>query len=251
MHGIFMMIAGDDSLPRNPTKLTLLVLLTISVLIGCVSSEGRSVVESKPKRTGAYHTVKRHQTLWRICKTYGVDMYEVARVNGIRNVNEIKAGQKIFIPGAKRALHVDIRIEDLGSSGKKPARLEPAKVKGRFVWPVRGSVVKRFGRSQGTRHDGVDIAAPRGTPIRSTDSGTVIYSGNEIKGYGNIVIIKHGPIFTSVYAHNALNLVREGDRVQRGQVIAQVGSTGRAKRAHLHFQIRNHNKPIDPFLVLP
>jgi len=231
--------------------LSLLALLTILPAAGCVHSAGKPVTEPQPKRTGVYHTVKRHQSLWRICKTYKVDMYEVARINGIRNVNKIKAGRKILIPGAEKVLDVDIYIEDFGPSGGKPAAIELAKIKGRFVWPVRGPIVKKFGRSEGMRHDGIIISAPLGTAIKSTDSGRVIYSGNEIKGYGNIVIIKHGPVFSSVYAHNAVNLVGEGDQVQKGQVIARVGSTGRAKGANLHFEIRNHNRPIDPLRVLP
>ena len=105
--------------------------------------------------------------------------------------------------------------------------------------------------SKGRKHDGIDISAPRGTPIKSTDSGKVIYSGNEIRGYGNIVIIKHGPILTSVYAHNDVNLVQERDRVEKGQVIARVGRAGKTTGSYLHFEIRNHNRPIDPLLVLP
>jgi lipoprotein NlpD len=111
--------------------------------------------------------------------------------------------------------------------------------------------MKKFGRSQSRKHDGIDIDAASGTPIRAADSGKVIYSGDEIKGYGNIVIIKHGPTLTTVYAHNAANLVREGNAVKKGQVIARVGRTGRATGSHLHFEIRNHNKPVDPLLVLP
>ncbi len=227
-----------------------LLLVTLSVGGACGTSPRRPVKEARPKR-GVYHTVKRHQTLWRICKTYRVDMTEVARVNGIRNVNQIKAGDKIFIPGAKEVRHVDIYIEDLGSAGKGPARVELAKVKGRFIWPVKGPVARAFDRSRNRRHDGIDISAPQGTAVRSADSGTVIYSGNEIRGYGNIVIVKHGPVFSSVYAHNTVNLVGEGDRVEKGQVIARVGRTGRATTPLLHFEIRNHNKPIDPLSVLP
>lgn len=228
------------------------LLVTVLAQGGCVSSPRGPVVEkSGSKPTGVYHKVKRHQTLWRICKTYNVDMAKVARINGIRDVNKIKAGQKIFIPGAKKVLHVDIYIEDLGPSGAKPAKVELAKIKGHFIWPVKGPIMKRFGRDQGRKHDGIDISAPWGIAVKAAASGKVIYSGNEVKGYGNIIIIKHGPIFTSVYAHNSVNLVREGDRVEKGQVIAKVGRTGRATGAHLHLEIRNHNKPIDPLLVLP
>jgi len=242
---------------RRATKRVLVVMVLMgwvlaSLLVaGCATSTGAPVVEAKPKRKGVYHTVRRHQTLWRICKTYGVDMADVARVNGIRDVSKIRVGQKILIPGAEAVRHVDIYIEDLGSSASKPANVEPGKIKGRFVWPVRGAVVRRFDRSRQKRHDGIDIAAPLGTPVKSADSGKVIYSGNEIKGYGNIVIIKHGPIFSSVYAHNAENLVREGDLVKKGQIIARVGQTGRAHQTHLHFEVRNHSRPMDPLLVLP
>jgi LysM repeat protein len=231
------------------TRLAEFLLLAPLAVGGCASTPKKPI--EKPRQSGVYHTVKRHQTLWRICKTYNVDMTEVARINGIRNVNRIRAGQKLFIPGAENVLHVDIYIEDLGSTQRKPAPVDPSKIKGRFLWPVKGPILRRFGSSQGRRHDGLDISAPEGTPIAATDSGKVLYSGNEIQGYGNIVIIKHGPIFSSVYAHNAVNLVNEGDRVQKGQVIARVGRTGRATGPYLHFEIRNHNRPIDPRLVLP
>jgi LysM repeat protein len=228
-----------------------LLLSMILVVAGCGTATKKPIVSSHAKRMGVYHTVKRHQTLWRICKTYKVDMAEVARINGIRDVNNINAGQKIFIPGAKRVVDVGIYIEDLGPAGKKPAKVDLTREKGRFIWPVRGSIRKGFEVNTGRKHDGIDISALHGTPIRSAASGQVLYSGNEIKGYGNIVIIKHGPIFTSVYAHNAANLVREGDHVAKGQIIAKVGRTGRATGDHLHFEIRNHNKPINPLLVLP
>lgn len=254
---LVVMMCGRASLRENrmprfmiPFAVGLMVAL-LSVAGGCASSPTRPVDKPEPRQTGVYHTVKRHQTLWRICKTYRVNMAKVARINGIRDANKIKAGQRIFIPGAERVLHVDIYIEDLGPSGKQPTTVDLAKARGHFMWPVRGSLLQRFGRGTGRRHNGIDISAPRGTPIKSADSGKVIYSGNEIKGYGNIVIIRHGPVFTSVYAQNDVNLVREGDRVQKGHVIARVGSTGRARGSHLHFEIRNHNRPIDPLLVLP
>ncbi len=240
----------DKSTPRAMAFMTATLLGTMFLAIGCVSSPSRPVT-GKPRPAGVYHTVKRHQTLWRICKTYQVDMAKVARINGIRDVNKIQAGQKIFIPGAKKVLHVDIYIEDLGPSGKKQAKVDLVKVKGRFMWPVKGPIMKKFGLNRGRKHAGIDISAPRGTSIKAAESGKVIYSGNEIKGYGNIVIIKHGPIFTSVYAHNNVNLVREGDSVMKGQIIARVGETGRATGSHLHFELRNHNKPFDPLLVLP
>ena len=229
------------------------LLVVAPIAGGCATTPSRRSpkVATGKDQPGVYHTVKRHQTLWRICKTYGVNMDEVMRVNGIGKADEISTGQRIFIPGAKKVLQVDIYIEDLGVPATGAKKVDYASVKGNFIWPVHGPVLRRFGWSKDGKHDGIDIAAPTGTPINAMDSGKVIYSGNEIKGYGNIIIIKHGDVFTSVYAHNAVNLVHEGDQVKKGDMIARVGTTGRTTGSHVHFEIRNHNKPIDPYLVLP
>jgi len=99
-------------------------------------------------------------------------------------------------------------------------------------------------------HDGIDIAAPEGTPIHAVERGEVIFS-DQLRGYGNIVILRHGGGLVSVYAHNQANLVREGDKVERGDVIAKVGSTGRVSGPHLHFEIRKNNMAQDPLRFLP
>ena len=219
-------------------------------LLFVMFSTCRSVSPSYP-RTGVYHTVKRHQTLWRICKTYGVDMDEVARINHIRDPSRIRVGQRIFIPGARRVLKVGIYIDDIG--GKRGRREDPKSIalaKGRFIWPVRGKVTREFGIRGTVKHDGIDISSPRGTPVRASGAGKVIYSGNEIKGYGNIIIIKHEQGFITVYAHNQVNDVAEGVNVARGQIIGRVGTTGRASAPHLYFEIRKNNRPINPRLVL-
>jgi lipoprotein NlpD len=195
--------------------------------------------------------VKRHQTLWRISKTYGVDIDEVARTNRIKDPSKIRVGQKIFIPGAKKVLKVDIYIEDIG--GRRGRREDPKKIalaKGHFIWPVKGKVTREFGIRGTTKHDGIDISVPRGTPIMVANSGRVLYSGNEIKGYGNIIIIEHGQGFITVYAHNQVNGVVEREKVRRGQVIGRVGRTGRTNGANLHFEIRMNNRPINPRLLL-
>lgn len=221
------------------------ILLFTTILCTC-----RSAPPGYPE-AGVYHTVKRHQTLWRICKTYGVDMDQVARVNHIRNPSQIRTGQKIFIPGARRVLKVDIYIDDIG--GRRGRREDPKRIalaRGRFIWPVKGKIMREFGIKGTTKHDGIGISAPKGTPIRASDSGKVLYSGDEIRGYGNIVIIKHGQGFITVYAHNQRNTVSEGMRVARGQIIGRVGNTGRASAPHLYFEIRKNNRPIDPRRLL-
>ena len=214
----------------------------------------RSATPSYPGG-GVYHTVKRHQTLWRICKTYGVDMHDVARINHIKDPSRIRDGQRIFIPGARRVLKVDIYIDDIG--GKKGRREDPKTLtlaRGRFIWPVRGKVTQEFGVKCTTKHDGIDISAPKGTPIRAADSGRVLYSGDEIRDYGNIIILKHKDGFISIYAHNDANAVGEGENIVRGQIIGRVGTTGRTtgstKGSNLHFEIRKNNRPINPRLVL-
>jgi murein DD-endopeptidase MepM/ murein hydrolase activator NlpD len=116
-----------------------------------------------------------------------------------------------------------------------------------FSWPVQGGIVRSpFGMRHGRQHAGIDISAPSGSPIYAARDGVVAYSGRKFRGYGNVVMVDHGDGFTSVYAHNTANLVREGDPVVRGQIIARVGATGNATGAHCHFEIRNENVSVDP-----
>ena len=221
------------------------IFLLFAIVYAC-----RSVSPSY-SRAGVYHTVKRHQTLWRICKTYRVDIDEVARINHIRDPSRIQVGQKIFIPGAKRVLKVDIYIDDIGARRGRPGDLKTiALARGRFIWPVRGKVTREFGLRGTMKHDGIDISAPLGTPIRAADFGKVLYSGNEIKGYGNIIIIEHGQGFITVYAHNRTNDVAEGEKVKRGQIIGRLGRTGRTSGPNLHFETRVNNRPVNPRLLL-
>ncbi len=100
-------------------------------------------------------------------------------------------------------------------------------------------------------HEGVDISAPKGTGVLAADDGKVVYSDNSIRGYGNMIIIKHAGKLTTVYAHNRVNLVDTGDFVKKGQKIAEVGATGRASGPHLHFEVRIGEKPVDPEFYLP
>jgi murein DD-endopeptidase MepM/ murein hydrolase activator NlpD len=121
-----------------------------------------------------------------------------------------------------------------------------------FLWPVRGHVIEGFGAGPGgTHNDGVNIAAPHGTAIEATDGGIVAYTGNELRGYGNLILIKHPGGWISAYAHCDLILVKTGQRVARGQVIARVGATGNVSEPQLHFELRRGKKPVDPREYLP
>jgi murein DD-endopeptidase MepM/ murein hydrolase activator NlpD len=116
-----------------------------------------------------------------------------------------------------------------------------------FAWPVRGHVVAGYGVAVGgTRNDGINIAAPLGAPVKAVDGGTVAYVGNELRGYGNLVLIKHEGGWISAYAHCEELLVKRGDKVNRGQEIAKVGATGGVSEPQLHFELRRGKRAVDP-----
>jgi murein DD-endopeptidase MepM/ murein hydrolase activator NlpD len=122
---------------------------------------------------------------------------------------------------------------------------------GNFRWPVRGRVISGFGvKANGARNDGINIEVPEGTPIKAAEGGTVIYAGNELKGYGNLVLVKHPNGMVSAYAHASELLVKRDDVVMRGQTLGKVGATGNVERPQLHFEIRQGNKPVDPIPYL-
>jgi murein DD-endopeptidase MepM/ murein hydrolase activator NlpD len=122
---------------------------------------------------------------------------------------------------------------------------------GNFRWPVRGRVISGFGvKANGARNDGINIEVPEGTPIKAAEGGTVIYAGNELKGYGNLVLVKHPNGMVSAYAHASEILVKRDDVIMRGQTLGKVGATGNVERPQLHFEIRQGNKPVDPIPFL-
>ena len=123
----------------------------------------------------------------------------------------------------------------------------PASDGGTFLWPVRGRVLGAYGSGRdGTRNDGLNIAAPRGAAVEAADGGVVAYTGNELRGYGNLILVKHPNGWISAYAHCDQILVKRGDKVARGQTIARVGSTGNVSEPQLHFELRRGNHAVDP-----
>lgn len=126
-----------------------------------------------------------------------------------------------------------------------PARPE-AQSDGKLRWPVRGRIISGFGRRpDGTRNDGINLAVPRGTEVHAAESGTVAYSGDE-KGYGKLVLVRHDNGWVTAYAHNDELLVRKGERIERGQILAKAGKTGQVDQPQLHFELRQNLKPVDP-----
>lgn len=117
----------------------------------------------------------------------------------------------------------------------------------RFIWPVKGKVLSRFGAKQGGLHnDGINIEAPAGTAVAAADSGVVAYAGNELRGFGNLLLIRHADGWVTAYAHNDKILVKRGDKVKRGQTVARVGRSGNVAAPQLHFEIRKGTDPVDP-----
>ncbi len=216
---------------------------------GCARHRVSSETPSLPTGTKeVYHVVERHQTLYRICKTYRVDLKEVASLNRIADPSKIETGQRIFIPGAKKVLKVEIYIDDVAAEQAETAKTAYKKLD--FIWPVEGKISNPFEEAESRRHQGIDISSAMGTPIKASNAGKVIYSNNGIKGYGNLIILRHSEEYVTVYAYNQVNLVEEGTWVEKGQIIGKVGQTGKATGPHLHFEIRKNNKALDPLLFL-
>lgn len=215
-------------------KLNILIFFLLAGLTGCFMRSGAR---------GIYHTIHSGETLASIARTYHTNYQELAELNNIQDSATIHPGQKIFIPDARRRR--DARLAD-GSSREEKLQF----VRNRFSWPLAGSITSPFGIRDGRKHDGLDIAAPIGTDIQASDNGTVVYA-KKLRGYGNLILIKHSGDFFTAYAHNQINLVHEGGKTKKGEVIARVGASGRASGPHLHFEIRQGKKARNPLFLLP
>lgn len=220
------------------------------------------------------HAVVRGDTLYSISRRYGVDMYELAQANRVESPYTIQVGQHLRIPAVPQAAgaaptsvgSAGMQVEELASPSTRegpaltmltppeaaspPAApvAPPAAVgKGGFIWPVRGQVILEFGpKAKGLHNDGINIEAPRGAPVYAAAGGVVAYAGNELRGFGNLLLIKHADGWITAYAHNEDLLVNRGDTVKQGQIVARVGSTGNVTRPQLHFELRKGRQAVDP-----
>lgn len=197
---------------------------------------------------GVYHTVQKGQTLYRIAKTYELDVKVLQRANHIGDPSKLKEGTRLWIPGARRVLQIPDKPHPHTAKKKTSPTVKPRK--GFFIWPTKGTLTSRFGMRNGRKHEGIDIAAPKGTPVHSAADGKVVFSGWGPTGYGKMVIIKHKHHLTTLYAHNSKLLVKKGSRVKQGQRISLMGNTGRSTGPHLHFEVRNDTHPKDPIKYL-
>ena len=216
----------------NRIKITLLIVLIIT-FSGCA---GMGYI-APPRTGGAYHKVRKGETLWRISKYYGVGIGDIASANRLPDKRKIYVGQLLFIPG--------------GIKQAAPPHSELLEEKS-FIWPVKGTVVSFYGSIEDSvKNKGIDIKVRRGVSVRASRSGTISFLDENMKGFGKTVIIDHGDGFSTVYAHNAKILVGVGQKVTKKTIIAKAGDTGRARTPRLHFEIRKNKVPKNPFYYLP
>lgn len=192
-------------------------------------------------KSGHYVQVKPTDTLETLAREFNVPKDKIAESN---NGKKIAPGEWLFIPLKRGILAQDFEA--------RPFDPKTYLKSGEFLWPVPASntITSGFGQRWGHNHEGIDISGRIGSHIVAADEGVVVYSGSEIGGYGNITVIAHKNGFFSVYAHAKTNLTHQGQRVYRGQVIAQIGMTGRTTGPHLHFEIRKNGEAIDPTTFL-
>ncbi|HEX3379354.1 MAG TPA: peptidoglycan DD-metalloendopeptidase family protein [Paraburkholderia sp.] len=207
-----------------------------------------------------YYRVERGDTLSKIARGNRQSVQNIARWNSLTNPDAIEVGQvlRVVPPGGAASTSGAIRSGGGNGSGSANASAAPrptpadtapatAPVPISLVWPADGAVFRRF---DGGNSKGIDISAAAGTPIVAAAPGTVVYAGNGLRGYGNLLIVKHNADYLTAYAHNRALFVKEGESVQRGQKIAEMGDTD-TDRVMLHFELRYQGRSIDPSKELP
>ena len=198
------------------------------------------VVSAEPD---AVYVVRAGDTFVGIATSLGVDDGQLARLNSLANRDRLTIGQKLKVPSRSQAQAV--------TAPSQPPANSAAAIRPRFIWPIVGIITTEFGEVGsvwvGGMHMGLDIAAPPGDPILASESGKVLEAGwSTSRGYGNYIVIDHGVGYHTLYAHLSVIGVKEGQEVKRGQRIGDVGSTGVSSGPHLHFEIHDMGKPVDP-----
>lgn len=187
---------------------------------------------------GAWHVVRRGETPASIAAESRIALEDFLEINGLRRGDGLTVGQLVFV----------LAPQDVPASAVPDRAAQPDRLR----WPLQDPrLSSAFGVRSGRAHEGIDLAAPVGTSVFAAESGEVIYAGDGVRGYGNMVVVQHAGDLMTVYAHNSRVLVKPGDRVLRGQEIARVGATGRATAPHLHFEVRDAAEPRDPLRYLP
>jgi len=229
------------------------------------------------------HVVYHGDTLHSIAHRYHVSVAELARANNLDTSAKLKLGSRLNVP-AKVAAAVPVvattqpvaaapaaapklasaaapqqtarlaQASPAAEDGAPESTVKAAEATGAlptFRWPVRGKVIAGYGaKTNGKANDGINLAVPEGTPVKAAEDGVVAYAGNELKGYGNLVLVRHANGYVTAYAHASELLVKRGDSIKRGQVIAKSGQSGEVASPQLHFEIRKGSTPVDPLQFL-
>ncbi len=204
------------------------------------------------------HRVQAGDTVYGVARRYGIDPSQIVSLNRIAAPYAIAPGQSLVLPGlvlpAAAPVTAPVAASPATAVEAVPATRSlaaipapPPRAGGKFLWPVQGRTIAGYGRKKnGLHNDGINIAAPRGAPVRAADNGVVAYVGNELRGFGNLILVKHAGGWITAYAHNQDFLVRRGQTVTRGQPIARIGSSGNVATPQLHFEIRKGTRSVDP-----
>lgn len=200
--------------------------------------------------------VEKNDTLYSLSQKYDTSVKELARKNNISRQEELRTGQQLALPQSAKNNFVRSTTETVAPTVSdtvpqkgttKLNRPFVATGKVNFSWPVKGKIISDYGaHSTGIKNDGINISAKAGTAIKASESGVIVYAGNELKGYGNMVLIRHEKEYMTAYAHADKITVQTGDVVEKGAHIGYVGTTGNIKTPQLHFEIRHKTKSIDP-----
>ncbi len=261
--------------PKLLTRKVSSVLLSCLFLTGCAydsfhysdldpdsSQPSGAKVQTVP--SSGVHRVKSGETLFSIAFSYGLDYRNVADINGIDSPYVIYPNQKIRLSGTPKSRSVASSSSStappkavtknstskVNSSTKPVSTVKvPDKKVSDWRWPVSGSVIKSFSNA-GVSSKGIDIRGKEAEHVKAAADGVVVYAGNGLIGYGNLVIVKHNEVYLSAYAYNERILVKEKQTVRVGDSLAVIGGKG-SERPMLHFEVRRDGQPIDPLKVLP
>lgn len=267
-------------LNNNVKSAAILINISIIVLVLSACSSSRYVPVNErnqpPQNTLSSHRVARGDTLFSIAWRYGLDYKSLARNNNIDSSYRIYPGQLLSLKAQKKSAwkpskttrtasktnsantakksspvkkSTPTRSVNKSKSVKKTTSTKGYSTKFSWRWPARGALLKKY--SQGSSvNKGIDISGKKGESVITAAPGRVVYSGDGLRGYGKLVIVKHNEMYLSAYAHNSRILVKEDQVVKAGQKIAEIGSSGTDKNM-LHFEIRRDGKPVDPLKYLP
>ena len=238
------------------------------------------------KASGGRHTVAGGETLFSLGRKYGVSPYAIADLNGLPHNQALSVGQSLRLPGgsAKSIVSKVPAVEEseqiasnddsaetddtqqnlalkkpvldgevlvVEAAPQQPVQADAAPALGGMRWPVKGKIISEYGaKPNGLKNEGINLAVPEGTGVRAAESGVVAYAGNELKGYGNLVLIRHEGGWVTAYAHAKELFVKRGDIVKRGDVIAKAGQTGSVSSPQLHFEVRKGATAMDPLKFL-